>query len=39
MHGRPHEPPNLGAGLFKKRIAIPGQGKRGGWRALLGFQG
>ena len=29
---------NLGAGLFKKRIAIPGQGKRGGWRALLGFQ-
>jgi len=29
---------NLGAGLFKKRIAIPGKGKRGGWRALLGFQ-
>jgi hypothetical protein len=29
---------NLGAGLFKKRIAIPGHGKRGGWRALLGFQ-
>jgi hypothetical protein len=29
---------NLGAGLFKKRIAMPGQGKRGGWRALLGFQ-
>ena len=29
---------NLGGGLFKKRIAIPGQGKRGGWRVLLGFQ-
>ncbi|MDO8722446.1 MAG: type II toxin-antitoxin system RelE/ParE family toxin [Syntrophales bacterium] len=29
---------NLGAGLFKKRIAMPGQGKRGSWRALLGFQ-
>ena len=29
---------NLGAGLFKKRIAIPGQGKRGGLRALIGFQ-
>ena len=29
---------NLGAGLFKKRIAMPGQGKRGIWRALLGFQ-
>ena len=29
---------NLGAGLFKKRIAQPGQGKRGSWRALLGFQ-
>ncbi|MFH1951559.1 MAG: type II toxin-antitoxin system RelE/ParE family toxin [Pseudomonadota bacterium] len=29
---------DLGAGLFKKRIAIPGQGKRGGWRSLLGFQ-
>ena len=28
---------NLGAGLFKKRIAMPGQGKRGSWRALLGF--
>jgi hypothetical protein len=27
----------LGAGLFKKRIAMPGQGKRGSWRALLGF--
>jgi len=29
---------NLGAGLFKKRVAIPGQGKRGRWRTLLGFQ-
>ena len=29
---------NLGAGLFKKRIAMPGQGKRGSWRALLGVQ-
>lgn len=29
---------NLGAGLFKKRIAMPGQGKRGSWRILLGFQ-
>jgi len=24
---------DLGAGLFKKRIAMPGQGKRGGWRS------
>ena len=29
---------DLGAGLFKKRIAMPGQGKREGWRSLLGFQ-
>jgi len=29
---------NLGASLFKKRIAMPGQGKRGSWRVLLGFQ-
>ena len=29
---------NLGAGLFKKRIAMSGGGKRGGWRTLLGFQ-
>jgi len=29
---------NLGEGLFKKRIAMPGQGKRGSWRVLLGFQ-
>lgn len=28
----------LGAGLFKKRIAMPGQGKRGSWRVLFGFQ-
>jgi len=28
----------LGAGLFKKRVAFPGKGKRGGWRTLLGFQ-
>jgi hypothetical protein len=28
---------NLGAGLFKKRIAMPGHGKRGSWRTLLGF--
>ena len=24
---------DLGAGLFKKRVATPGQGKRGGWRS------
>jgi len=29
---------NLGAGLFKKRIAMPGKGKRGSWRTLLGFE-
>lgn len=29
---------NLGSGLFKKRIPMSGQGKRGGWRVLLGFQ-
>jgi hypothetical protein len=29
---------NLGSGLFKKRIAMPGGGKSGGWRTLLGFQ-
>jgi len=29
---------DLGAGLFKKRITLPEQGKRGGWRSLLGFQ-
>ena len=25
-------------GLFKKRVAMSGWGKRGGWRILLGFQ-
>jgi len=29
---------SLGASLFKKRIAMPGHGKRGSWRTLLGFQ-
>ncbi len=29
---------DLGSGLFKKRIAMPGSGKSGGWRTLLGFQ-
>ncbi len=29
---------DLGAGLFKKRIAMPGQGKREGWRSFLAFQ-
>lgn len=29
---------NLGSGLFKKRIAMPGSGKSGSWRTLLGFQ-
>jgi hypothetical protein len=29
---------DLGTGLFKKRIAMPGQGKRGGWRSFLAFQ-
>ena len=26
---------NLGAGLFKKRIAIAGKGKRGGFRTII----
>ena len=26
---------DLGGGLFKKRIARPGQGKSGGWRTLV----
>jgi hypothetical protein len=30
---------NLGSGLFKKRVATPGKGKRGGWRTLRGFLG
>lgn len=29
---------NLGSGLFKKRVAIPGSGKSGSWRTLLGFR-
>src|SRR5436190_24245401 len=29
---------NLGRGLYKKRIAMTGQGKRGGYRTLLEFQ-
>lgn len=29
---------NLGSGLFKKRIAVPGKGKSGGWRTLIGFK-
>ena len=28
----------LGSGLFKKRIACPGQGKRGSYRTLLAFK-
>jgi len=29
---------NLGAGLYKKRIARKGQGKRGGYRTLVAFK-
>ncbi len=29
---------DLGSGLFKKRVAMPGSGKSGSWRTLLGFQ-
>ena len=29
---------NLGGGLYKKRIARPGQGKRGSYRTLLAFK-
>lgn len=29
---------NLGAGLYKKRIARKGRGKRGGYRTLIAFQ-
>lgn len=29
---------NLGSGLYKKRIAMPGRGKRGSWRVFLGFE-
>lgn len=29
---------NLGSGLYKKRIAREGQGKRGGYRTLIAFK-
>lgn len=29
---------NLGSGLYKKRIAMKGKGKRGGYRVLLAFK-
>ncbi len=29
---------NLGGGLIKQRVARPGQGKRGGFRMLIGFR-
>jgi len=29
---------NLGGGLYKKRVAIQGKGKRGGYRTLLAFK-
>jgi hypothetical protein len=29
---------SLGSGLYKKRIAMPGQGKRGSYRTLLAFK-
>ena len=29
---------NLGAGLYKKRVAMSGRGKRGGYRVLLAFK-
>ena len=29
---------DLGGGLFKKRIARPGQGKSGGWRTMVATQ-
>ena len=29
---------DLGSGLFKKRIARPGQGKSGGWRTMVATQ-
>ncbi len=29
---------NLGSGLYKKRVAMPGQGKRGSYRTLLAFK-
>lgn len=30
---------NLGSGLYKKRVAMPGKGKRGGYRTLIAFKG
>lgn len=29
---------NLGGGVYKKRIALPGRGRRGSTRALIAFQ-
>lgn len=29
---------NLGGGLYKKRVPMPGQGKRGSYRTLLAFK-
>ncbi len=29
---------NLGGGLYKKRVAMPGKGKRGSYRTLLAFK-
>lgn len=29
---------DLGGGLYKKRIAMPGKGKSGGYRTLIAFQ-
>lgn len=28
---------NLGSGLYKKRVAMPGKGKRGSYRTLIAF--
>jgi len=29
---------NLGSGLYKKRVPMPGQGKKGGYRTLVAFK-
>lgn len=29
---------NLGSGLYKKRVPMPGKGKRGSYRTLLAFK-
>lgn len=29
---------NLGSGLYKKRVALPGKGKSGGYRTLVAFK-